>query len=87
MNQRNRKFLDLARDQQCVMCGAMDGTIVAAHSNLSEHGKTPDLGAARFQELGFGLVIYPSSTLFAAAQSTKDLAATLRAAAPTLAPT
>lgn len=39
MNYRNRQLLDLARDQACVMCGAQDGTIVSAHSNLSEHGK------------------------------------------------
>ena len=36
---RNRRFLDLARGQSCVMCSRDDGTIVAAHSNLLEHGK------------------------------------------------
>jgi len=36
---RNRKLLDLARDQRCVMCHAEDGTVVAAHSNLQDHGK------------------------------------------------
>jgi len=36
---RSRKLLDLARGQSCVMCGADDETIVAAHSNLQEHGK------------------------------------------------
>lgn len=39
MTFRSRKLLDLARDQACVMCGNQDGTIVAAHSNLLEHGK------------------------------------------------
>lgn len=39
MTYRNRKLLDLARDQACVMCHTQDGTIVAAHSNLIEHGK------------------------------------------------
>ena len=39
MTYRNRKLLDLACDQACVMCNAQDGTIVAAHSNLIEHGK------------------------------------------------
>ena len=38
MTHRDRKLLDLARDMPCVMCGAQDGTTVAAHSNLSEHG-------------------------------------------------
>ena len=39
MTYRNRKLLDLARGQACVWCGCEDGTIVAAHSNLMEHGK------------------------------------------------
>ena len=39
MIHRNRKLLDLAEGKHCVMCGAKDGTIVAAHSNLQEHGK------------------------------------------------
>jgi len=39
MTYRNRRLLDLAEGQRCVMCGADDGTVVAAHSNLSEHGK------------------------------------------------
>lgn len=63
-------------DLKAIAAGGIDAVLMV---NVSEHGKTPDLGAARFQELGFGLVIYPSSTLFAAAQSTKDLAAQLKA--------
>jgi hypothetical protein len=39
MNFRSRKLLDLAKGQPCVMCGTEDGTTVAAHSNLIEHGK------------------------------------------------
>lgn len=39
MTFRNRKLLDLARGQRCVLCNADDGTVVAAHSNLLEHGK------------------------------------------------
>lgn len=39
MTYRNRKLLDLAKGQRCVMCGADDGTVVSAHSNLGEHGK------------------------------------------------
>lgn len=38
-NFRCRKLLDLARDQACAACGAEDGTVVAAHSNSSAHGK------------------------------------------------
>jgi hypothetical protein len=39
MNYRNRKLLDTARDQPCMHCGSQNGTIVAAHSNWSRHGK------------------------------------------------
>lgn len=39
MTFRSRKLLDLAEGQACVMCGSEDGTVVAAHSNLLEHGK------------------------------------------------
>lgn len=46
MNYRNRKLLDLARDEACTNCGAQDGTIVAAHSNLSRHGKGKSIKAA-----------------------------------------
>lgn len=42
---KNRKLLDLARDQPCVMCKSQDGTVVAAHSNLLEHGKGKGLKA------------------------------------------
>ncbi|MGI9116714.1 MAG: isocitrate lyase/PEP mutase family protein, partial [Gaiellales bacterium] len=69
-------------DLKAIAAGGIDAVLMV---NVSEHGKTPDLGAQRFQELGFGLVIYPSSTLFAAAQSTKDLAAQLKADGSTVA--
>ncbi len=39
MTFRSAKLLALAQGQACVMCGCEDGTIVAAHSNLLEHGK------------------------------------------------
>lgn len=39
MNYRNRQLLDLARGETCACCGADDGTVVAAHSNQSAHGK------------------------------------------------
>ena len=45
MAYRNRKLLDLARNQACVNCGAEDGTVVPAHSNLGEHGKGKSLKA------------------------------------------
>ena len=69
-------------DLKAIAAGGINAVLMV---NVSEHGKTPDLGAQRFQELGFGLVIYPSSTLFAAAQSTKELAAQLKADGSTVA--
>lgn len=36
---RNRRILDEARNHPCQVCGADDGTIVAAHSNSQRHGK------------------------------------------------
>ncbi|MFM7551678.1 MAG: oxaloacetate decarboxylase [Actinomycetota bacterium] len=72
-------FIDAPTSEDDLVAIARGGIDAVLMVNVSEHGKTPDLGAQRFQELGFGLVIYPSSTLFAAAQSTKDLAAQLKA--------
>jgi hypothetical protein len=45
MTFRNKKLLDIARGQACVMCGSQDDTVVAAHSNLLEHGKGRGLKA------------------------------------------
>jgi uncharacterized CHY-type Zn-finger protein len=42
---RSEKLLRLAKGQRCVMCMADDDTIVAAHSNLQEHGKGMGLKA------------------------------------------
>lgn len=39
MTFRNRKLLDLAKGQPCANCNAQDDTVVAAHSNLHEHGR------------------------------------------------
>ena len=38
MNYYNKKILDGARDEPCVLCGSI-GTTVAAHSNSLAHGK------------------------------------------------
>lgn len=46
MNLRVRRLLDLARDQVCQNCGVQNGTTVAAHSNLMEHGKGKSIKAA-----------------------------------------
>lgn len=78
-------FIDAPTSEDDLKRIAAGGINAVLMVNVSEHGKTPDLGAQRFQELGFGLVIYPTSTLFAAAQSTKELAAQLKADGSTVA--
>jgi len=77
-------FIDAPTSEDDLKAIAAGGIKAVLMVNISEYGKTPDLGAQRFEELGFGLVIYPSSTLFAAAQSTKELAAALMAEGSTV---
>ena len=77
-------FIDAPTSEDDLKAVAAGGINAVLMVNISEYGKTPDLGAQRFEELGFGLVIYPSSTLFAAAQSTKELAAALMAEGSTV---
>jgi hypothetical protein len=36
---RNKKLLEVLRKSPCQCCGAMDGTVVAAHSNQLRDGK------------------------------------------------
>jgi hypothetical protein len=43
---RNQAVLDVARHvEECLFCGKRDGTVVAAHSNQSRHGKGGGLKA------------------------------------------
>ena len=45
MMYRNKKLLEAVRDCPCQLCGAQDGTIVAAHSNQMRDGKGRGLKA------------------------------------------
>jgi hypothetical protein len=36
---RSKAILEACREIACQVCGADDGTVVAAHSNQSKHGK------------------------------------------------
>ena len=36
---RSKKILEACREIPCQLCGAADGTVVAAHSNQAKHGK------------------------------------------------
>jgi hypothetical protein len=38
-NYRNKKLLETVRESPCQLCGAQDGTVVAAHSNQQRDGK------------------------------------------------
>lgn len=67
-------FIDAPRDEEELRRIGAAGIGAPLMANVSEHGRTPDLGVKGFEALGFQLVIYPTSTLFAAAGSTKDLA-------------
>ena len=39
MNYRDARLLRAVREAPCMMCGAQDGTVVAAHSNQLRDGK------------------------------------------------
>jgi len=39
VNYRNKPLLEVVRDAPCQLCGAQDGTVVAAHSNQQRDGK------------------------------------------------
>ncbi len=72
-------FIDAPRSEDDLRTIGAAGIPAPLMANVSEHGQTPDLGAKGFEALGFQLVIYPTSTLFAAAGSTADLAQRLLA--------
>jgi len=42
---RNKKLLEIVRESPCQICGAQDGTVVAAHSNQQKDGKGMGLKA------------------------------------------
>ena len=67
-------FVDAPQDEDELRRIGSAGIGAPLMANVSEHGRTPDVGAKGFEALGFQLVIYPTSTLFAAAGSTVDLA-------------
>jgi 2-methylisocitrate lyase-like PEP mutase family enzyme len=71
-------FVDAPRSEEELRAIGSAGIGKPLLVNVSEYGRTPDLGAKAFEELGFSIALYPTSTLFAASQSTKELAASLR---------
>jgi 2-methylisocitrate lyase-like PEP mutase family enzyme len=58
-------------DELRAIAAVVDRPLVA---NMSEHGKTPLLSREEIGELGYAIALYPSSTLFAAAQSAREVA-------------
>lgn len=43
---RSKPLLKACREIACQHCGAQDGTVCAAHSNLAEHGKGRSIKAS-----------------------------------------
>lgn len=43
---RNQKLLEIVREFECALCGAEDGTVVAAHSNQLRDGKGKGIKAS-----------------------------------------
>ena len=58
-------------DEMLSIAAAIDLPLVA---NMSEYGKTPLLSRDEIAELGYAIALYPSSTLFAAARSAREIA-------------
>ena len=46
---RNQKLLETVREFECVLCGAEDGTVVAAHSNQLRDGKGKGIKALDYR--------------------------------------
>lgn len=65
-----------SKEEMEAIAAAVDRPLVA---NFSEHGKTPLLSRDEVQALGYAIALYPTTTLFAAALSAREIAATLRA--------
>jgi 2,3-dimethylmalate lyase len=62
-------------DELRAIANAFELPLVA---NMSEHGKTPLLSVDEIAELGYAIALYPSSTLFAAARSAREIAEILK---------
>ncbi len=47
-------------------------------ANMVEHGKTPFLSGDELEAIGYKIVIYPVSTLYAATKAIEDMLETLK---------
>lgn len=61
-------------EEMQAIAAAVDAPLVA---NFSEHGKTPLLSRAEVEQLGYAIALYPTTTLFAAARSAREIASVL----------
>lgn len=64
------------QDLEAIAKGLAGHTLVA---NMSESGRTPQLSAQEFHELGFSIVLFPTSTLRVAARAFQRFYSHLRA--------
>lgn len=46
---RNQRLLEVVRESPCQLCGAQDGTVVAAHSNQLRDGKGRSVRASDYR--------------------------------------
>lgn len=61
MNWRSKKLTQSAKNESCVCCGALDDTVVWAHSNSQKHGKGTGIKA---HDLFGAYLCYRCHTLF-----------------------
>jgi 2,3-dimethylmalate lyase len=64
-----------SKDEMRAIAGSVPGPLVA---NMIERGVTPTMGPAELKELGFQLIVWPLSPIYACAQALKEVYSTLR---------
>jgi 2-methylisocitrate lyase-like PEP mutase family enzyme len=69
-----------SKEEMRAIAGSVPGPLVA---NMIERGVTPTMGPEELKELGFQLIVWPLSPIYACAQALKDVYSNLRCAGTT----
>ena len=69
-----------SKEEMRAIAGSVPGPLVA---NMIERGVTPTMGPEELKELGFQLIVWPLSPIYACAQALKDVYSSLRRAGTT----
>ena len=69
-----------SKEEMRAIAGSVPGPLVA---NMIERGVTPTMGPEELKELGFQLIVWPLSPIYACAQALKDVYSNLRRAGTT----